>query len=317
MSPTPEQRAACQAILDEHARTFSLASRFLAEEQAARAAVVYAWCRRADDAIDHAEPGTERAALQRLEAELDQVYGSGPLDDQILGAFRGVVQERSIPRLYPDELLRGMAMDVERVRYPDESVLRAYCYRVAGVVGLMMAHVLGVRDDEALPAALALGMAMQLTNIARDIAEDSERGRCYLPATLTGARAYETLVAGAWRDLAGDDLKHVGTARAALLAQADRWYTQADEGLPFLDGRSALGIRIARLGYASIGRAIERRGVTRLEGRAYVGKLGKAGVVARALGIALARAPGRLLRRGTTHVPRREVPLAHALEFQA
>ena len=182
MSLSDIQREATRAVLEKHARTFSLAAKFLSEETADHAAAVYAWCRRADDAIDEAPRHGHFAALAQLHAELDLIFGDEDLDDPVLGGFQVVVRERGIRRVYCDELLAGMEMDAADVRYETLADLMVYCYRVAGTVGLMMAHVLGVRDDRALPAAAHLGMAMQLTNICRDVDEDHARKRCYLPA---------------------------------------------------------------------------------------------------------------------------------------
>lgn len=310
MRLTPTQDQACRAVLDKHARTFSLAAKFLSEETAEHAAAVYAWCRRADDAIDLAPRCEHAAALARLQAELDDVYGAEDLEDPVLGGFQVVVRARGIRRVYCDELLLGMAMDAEDVHYRTLDDLLVYCYRVAGTVGLMMAHVLGVRDDDALPAAAHLGMAMQLTNICRDVAEDHERKRCYIPDALLGAGG-----AAAVRDAFGHPFPLeaqdvMGAARAELLALADRYYAAADEGLKALDWRSALAIGVARRGYAAIGDAVKRRGVGRVEGRAYVGGGRKAWIATRTVAHAVADAPRRVTRRFQPAVP--QVQLEYA-----
>src|SRR4029077_20678003 len=129
------------------------------------ASVVDAWCRRADDAVDAAGPEQQSAAVARLRAELAEVYAEAPLADPVLGACRDVVRACAIPQAYPAELIAGMQMDAEGTRYATLLQLHHYSYRVAGVVGLMMSHVMGVRDEAALRHAAHMGIAMQITNI--------------------------------------------------------------------------------------------------------------------------------------------------------
>ena len=172
------------ASIAHHSKSFALASRLLPPRVRDRAVVVYAWCRRADDAVDLAGRGNEAAALERLRGELDAIYGTTSLDDPLLLAFRSVVEARGIPRAYPDDLLEGMRMDVEGTFYDDMDTLLKYCWCVAGIVGLMMCHVMGVRYEAATRNAVHLGIAMQITNICRDVLEDWERGRLYVPEAL-------------------------------------------------------------------------------------------------------------------------------------
>lgn len=310
MKMTAAQREACRAVLEKHARTFALAARFLAPETAEHASAVYAWCRRADDAIDLAPRREHAVALERLRVELDAVFGAADLDDPILGGFQVVVRTRGIRRAYCDELLLGMAMDADDVRYETEEDLLLYCYRVAGTVGLMMAHVLGVRDDRALPAAAHLGMAMQLTNICRDVAEDHARRRCYLPAAWLGAETAAQIEAAFGAPFPADACGATGQARQRALDLAERYYAAADAGLQALDWRSAVAIRVARSGYAAIGREIERGGVARIEGRAYVARRRKALIAARTLGHAVGEAPRRMRQRFEPGVPQTELEYA-------
>lgn len=310
MRLTAVQRDACRAVLDKHARTFSLAAKFLSEETAEHAAAVYAWCRRADDAIDLAPRREHAAALAMLQQELDAVFGAADLDDPVLGGFQVVVRARGIRRVYCDELLLGMAMDADDVRYETVDDLLVYCYRVAGTVGLMMAHVLGVRDERALPAAAHLGMAMQLTNICRDVAEDHGRRRCYLPDELLGRRGAATIHQAFGHRFPLEARAAAGAARDRLLALADRYYASADEGLRALEWRSALAIGVARRGYAAIGDAVRRRGSERIEGRAYVGTARKAWIASRCVGASVLEAPRRFTRRFQPVVPRAQLEYA-------
>src|SRR5690606_34011223 len=155
-----------------HGKSLALASRILPPTQRDCAAVVYAWCRRADDAIDLVPREEQPIALRRLREELDRIYLGEVMGDPTLAAFSDVVNRCAIPSRYPSELLDGMEMDAVGHSYGSWDDLLLYCYRVASTVGLMMCHVMGVRSDEALPHAVDLGVAMQLTNIARDVKED-------------------------------------------------------------------------------------------------------------------------------------------------
>ncbi|HEX4384592.1 MAG TPA: phytoene/squalene synthase family protein [Myxococcales bacterium] len=244
---------ACREVLARKSKSFALAARLLPPGVGDDAAVVYAWCRRADDLID--EGPADDTALGRLHEELASIYAGRPQPEPQLAAFQEVALRRAIPRAYLEELLEGMAMDVRGTAYRTLPELLLYCHRVAGTVGLMMCHVMGVRDSWALPRAAHLGLAMQLTNIARDVQEDAARGRTYLPASLLGA---------------GDLKARAEPAVRALLAEADRFYASADQAIPFLDFRCGLAVRTARLVYAEIGRRVEAQGCDVTAGRAVV-----------------------------------------------
>lgn len=245
----------CVAILREHSRSFTLASRLLPPGARDEAAIVYAWCRRADDAIDLARDESPAAALQRLRSELEAIRCAEVPADPVLAAFAEVVQARRIPLQYPEDLLSGMEMDVQGVQYQSLEQLLGYCYRVASTVGLMMCHVLGVSQPAALRPAAHLGLAMQLTNICRDVAEDWQRGRLYLPSDLLERHGVGPLraEAGPFPEAAVDGCR--GVLRE-LLALADRYYASSDAGLAYLSPRSALSVEVARRVYSAIGRRI-------------------------------------------------------------
>jgi 15-cis-phytoene synthase len=309
---TPDALAACHASIATHSKSFSLASRLFAAHIRDCASVVYAWCRRADDAIDAAGPEQQSDALVRLRAELSDVYdGPTPSRDPVLSAFRGVIQLCAIPRLYPEELLAGMEMDASGARYGSLEELHLYCYRVAGTVGLMMSHVMGVRDDEALRNAAHLGIAMQLTNICRDVLEDWEMGRLYLPRELL-----EEYGAGELESKLGGPFPSWATASTAmvvrcLLEEAELFYASGDRGLPALPWRCALAVRTARLVYAAIGSEIRRAACDVRAGRAVVPDADKLRLVARAAASALIELPARglgvLFGRARPHVPHTRV----------
>ncbi len=298
-SPAPAGPAAidlCFETIRRHSRSFALASRLLPRGSRAAAAVVYTWCRRADDTVDEAaSAGDAAAGLQRLRSELEGVYAGQPAADLALRAFAEVVRRHGVPRFAPEELLAGMAMDLDGYRYARMDDLLLYCFRVAGTVGLMMSHVLGVSDARALRNASHLGIAMQLTNICRDVAEDWERGRLYLPEELLARAGIGGLGERLGRPFPAEALPGLRSCVRELLGLASRYYASGDAGLASLHWRSALSVRTARLVYASIGRTLERRGHDPLRGRAVVSGGRKAALVGRAAASALAEWPRRAM----------------------
>jgi phytoene synthase len=282
-----------RATIAHHSKSFALASRLLDRRVRDQTAVVYTFCRRADDAVDLA-PGDPAAALARLRAEVDAIY-AGTATDDVLAAFAAIAQERAIPRRYPDELIAGMAMDVAGARYATFADLHLYCYRVAGVVGLMMCQIFGLRDDAALVPAARLGVAMQLTNICRDVAEDWARGRLYLPDELLAEHGLGGLASELGRPLPRSARAGLAACVRVLLGRAARHYHAADAGVPALPWRAALAVRAARSIYAAIGDVLIRRGCDVLAPRAVVSRAHKLRLVAlsaaRTLGAARLGAP--------------------------
>lgn len=262
--------ALARAVIARHSKSFALAARLLPRRVRDDAVVLYAYCRRVDDAIDCAAPAEQAGALAALRAELDAVYAGRRLGDPLLAAFQQVVRARAIPRAYPEELLAGMRMDVAGTRYATLTELLRYCHRAAGSVGLMMCHVMGVRGPRALAHAAHLGIAMQLTNIARDVLEDWERDRLYLPDQLLAAHGAGGLHARLGAPLPPSAVPAVAAAVGALLDHADAYYSSADAGLHQLSSRCSLGVRAARLVYAQIGRVLRARGCDPYLGRAVV-----------------------------------------------
>ncbi|TNF30400.1 MAG: phytoene/squalene synthase family protein, partial [Deltaproteobacteria bacterium] len=242
MSPLPPSDGDLDAVIAHHSKSFAMAARLFPAACRRDATVIYAWCRRADDLVDDgpASAGPER--LRALRTELDGVYAGHPGDDPVIAAFAEVVARRGIPRAYPEALLDGMAMDVAGTHYATLADLLRYAYRVASAVGLMMCHVMGVRRDEALVPAARLGLAMQITNICRDVLEDWERGRLYLPADMllaAGAPPLVPAVGQRWPEAATEPVSRVVRR---LLDLADAFYRDADRGLRDLAPRSRLAV---------------------------------------------------------------------------
>jgi 15-cis-phytoene synthase len=273
----------CRRSLATHGHSFDLASKLLPRDRADRAAALYAFCRQLDDAIDLAPDGAIGHALEAAREAVDVAYGSAATRDPVIGAFRETVRATRIPRAYPDELVAGFAMDARGERYRDLAGLLQYCYRAAGVVGLMMCHVLGVRDRRALRHAAHLGIAMQLTNICRDVREDWERGRLYLPEEMLAAAGAPPLRPALGGTFPESARLAVAKVVEQLLWEADRYYASADRGLAHLSFRCAVGIRAARLLYAEIGARLRCAGCDPFAGRAVVPPLRRLALVARAV----------------------------------
>jgi phytoene synthase len=272
----PALLAECHTIMRRHAKSFSRAARFLPRRLHDPVAVLYAFCRIADDSVDLAEtPAAARAAADLLIAELDDTCPARP----VVRAFKRWVDTRPLARLAAHELVRGIASDVGRVRMDTDADLLRYAYRVAGTVGLMMCSVFGVDDVDAQAFAIDLGIAMQLTNICRDVKEDAANDRVYLPRerlekvgtspdALVEGRAAATAIAPVVLD---------------LLALADHYYASAERGMPYLPAEARTAILAASRLYQAIGFELRLIGGDALRGRAVVPRGMKAWHVARAL----------------------------------
>jgi phytoene synthase len=274
--------AECRRILARHSKSFALAARLLPPAQRDALAAIYAWCREADDAVDLAAPFAQPHLVRNLTVELASIYAGAPQHRPSSACFQEVVRAYDIPMEHPADLLRGLAMDVAAVRYETLADLRRYAFRVAGTVGLMACRVFGVRDALTLVHAAHLGMAMQLTNVCRDVEEDWERGRLYVPLELLPPDVAGELRAGGQRPLPPGARAALRAAVSVLLREADRYYRSADRGIRALDGRVRLAVRTARLIYAEIGDVIAARGYD-VAPRAVVPRRRKLTLVARAL----------------------------------
>lgn len=273
--------ALARLSIARHSKSFSLASRLLPGEARDAARVIYAWCRRVDDAVDESPPHQRRAVLASLEEELGEVYGGAPRDP-VAAAFQRVVHRVEIPAQYPEDLLLGMRMDVEGHIYATWDDLISYCHRVAGTVGLMICQVLGVRAAGALRHAAHLGIAMQLTNVCRDVLEDWDRGRLYLPDDSLAIVGCAGLYREVGRPFPRERADRIGLVVRALLERASRYYLSGDRGLCYLSRRAAWAVCTARLVYADIGRCLQRRNYDVLAGRVHVGSPRKLLLVGRA-----------------------------------
>jgi len=279
--------AACAAMLRAGSRSFFLASRLLPPRVRDGATALYAFCRSADDAVD--DGAGDAAAVADLRDRLDRAYAGRPRPNPVDRAFAAAVGRAGIPKAIPDALVEGMAWDVEGRRYATLAEVNAYAARVAGTVGAMMALVMGVRDRDAVARACDLGVAMQLTNIARDVGEDAANGRLYLPRDWL---AEDGLDPDAWL-AAPRPHPAVRAATLRLLAVADALYQRAERGIDALPAACRPGIRAARHVYAEIGREVERLGDGAFARRAVVAPARKLALVRRAVTASVRAVPQR------------------------
>lgn len=292
--------AASRETIQKGSQSFAAAAALFDPQTRADAEMLYAWCRHCDDVIDGQTLGHEREVLDHDEVEqrLVDLYArtraalaGQPTDDPAFAAFREVARRKALPERYPIELIDGFAMDVSGRRYETIEDTLDYCWHVAGVVGVMMAIVMGVapHDIETLRRAQDLGLAFQLTNIARDIVEDAENGRVYLPADwLARAGVPETAVAAPEHRAAVADLAW------RLVETAEPYYASARWGLRGLPFRSAWAVAAARGVYREIGVKVVARGAAAWDERVSTSTLEKLGL---ALGGGLMALRGATLDR--------------------
>ncbi|MCH2342134.1 phytoene/squalene synthase family protein [Pseudomonas sp. NPDC047963] len=245
-------------------KSFAAAAKLFDERTRQSAVMLYAWCRHCDDVIDgqtlgHGQVEGDRSTGEARLAELvdltERAYAGEPMQDPAFAAFQQVIQRHRIPLEYPLEHLAGFRMDVQDYRYQTVDDTLLYCYRVAGVVGLMMAKVMGAEAEATLDRACDLGLAFQLTNIARDIVEDAEIGRVYLPADWLAE-------VGIPADQIGMPYNRPALAllAARLVDLAEPYYLSASQGLRDLPLRSAWSIATAHGVYRQIGVEVKARG---------------------------------------------------------
>ncbi len=291
-------------LIEKGSKSFAMAAKLLPRPVRYDAMMLYGWCRHCDDVIDDQVLGFAGAAASGLSPHerLDVLRWKtrdaleGKANEPVFVALSRVAQKHGIPERHPMELLHGFEMDVEGRVYETIEDTLDYCYHVAGVVGVMMAMIMGVHDTATLNRASDLGLAFQLTNIARDVVEDAKNGRVYLPqAWLREAGSCE-----------GDliDPRHrqaIFEVTRRLVREADAYYRSALYGMRELPLGAAIGIGAARRVYRDIGRVVVSRGARAWDGRAFVGKKRKmaaavSGMVAAARAhttLRLRRAPSR------------------------
>jgi phytoene synthase len=249
------------ASLSANGKTFYWASFFLGKDKAALAALLYSGCRQLDDIADNNSRDKEaiRRTLTTIQLEISQANTADI--HSVSALFRHLIGAHGVDTAAVMSLIDGMIQDTSRVELSDQQALDRYCYRVAGTVGIMMCSVLGVRDVEALPFAIDLGIAMQLTNISRDVLEDAGIGRRYLPVDIP----VESL-AGA----SVDTREQVARVIDLQLERAERFYESGIAGLTYLPRGSRIAIYLAAILYRAIGRQLRQHGCQWWRGRTVI-----------------------------------------------
>jgi len=269
-------RAQCRALIRRGSRSFYAAAVLLPPRIRIPAFALYGFCREADDAVDETAAAT---TLEQLQERLHRIYCGCPRPGAVDRAFADAVAQHSIPRALPDALLEGFAWDLAGRRYGDLDALTDYAARVAGTVGAMMACIMGVRDPAAVARASELGIAMQLTNIARDVGTDARAGRLYIPLQWLREAGIDPEV---WLARPAFN-RAVGSVVGRLLEAADGLYERATAGIRLLPRDCRCGIRAARLIYAEIGASLRRQGLDSVSRRAVVPLRRKLALIARSL----------------------------------
>lgn len=245
-------------------KSFATASKLFDARTRRSVLMLYSWCRHCDDVIDdqvlgfsNDTPSLQSAGqrLAQLEIKTRQAYAGSQMHEPAFAAFQEVAMAHDILPAYAFDHLAGFAMDVNETLYQTLDDTLRYCYHVAGVVGLMMAQIMGVRDNATLDRACDLGLAFQLTNIARDIVEDAEAGRCYLPETWLAEE-------GLTRENLADRGHRQALSRIArrLVEAAEPYYHSSSAGLRGLPLRSAWAIATAKQVYRRIGTKVVAAG---------------------------------------------------------
>ncbi len=263
----------CRQVAKHHAKTFYLATLFLPVRQRNPIFAMYALLRTVDDVVDTAEDKLTNGTLSRTELagmmnswkeRLKECYKGRHHNDPIMMAWNDTLRNYHIPIELPLDLMDGVSMDIEFKPFETFDDLYVYCYKVASVVGLMCSEIFGYNDRKALDHAIELGIAMQLTNILRDIGEDVDRGRIYLPL---------------------EDLERFGYTREEFMnktmnenfieliryqiERARNYYTSSGKGIPMLEKNSRFAVLVSSVNYSNILKSIEENGYDVFSRRAY------------------------------------------------
>ncbi|WPO98034.1 15-cis-phytoene synthase CrtB [Pseudomonas sp. HR96] len=281
-APSPSQPSLlehAEQSISVGSKSFAAAARLFDPATRRSAVMLYAWCRHCDDVIDgqvlgfdaQAVPADEhRRRLGRLYEQTRAAYAGMAMSEPAFAAFQEVARRHAIPQRDAFDHLEGFAMDVQGQIYQTLDDTLRYCYHVAGVVGLMMARVMGVHDEATLDRACDLGIAFQLTNIARDIVEDAQAGRCYLPRQWLHELhiAPEQVAEGANREA-------LAVLSRRLVALAEPYYMSASAGIARLPLRSAWAVGTARNVYRQIGVRVDKLGAQAWDARVSTSKADK------------------------------------------
>lgn len=278
-----EAYAQCRRITREHAKTFYMAIRFLPNHKQRGIFAIYSLCRYIDDLVDEAEDLLEKRQLSQREIKeqleswkqkLRDTYESKSLENPILIAFSDVLRRYHIPIEMPFELMDGVCMDLFKSRYRSFDELYDYSFKVASIVGLMTTRVFGYSNNEALGYAIDLGIAMQLTNILRDVGEDLDKDRIYLPQD--ELRKFEVTEEDLFNHLLNDSVRALLSYQ---ISRARRYYNRSDKGIAMLSEDSRLPVYMAQYNYSRILDKIEEHNYNVFNRRAYLNTTEKLSII--------------------------------------
>ncbi|MBE2255928.1 MAG: phytoene/squalene synthase family protein [Ignavibacteria bacterium] len=262
----------CKNITKTYAKTFYFTSGFLPENKKNAAYAIYAFCRYIDDLVDlksvkkEADPEIKiYKAIQKWKEDLQSVYDGKVIDHPIMIALYDTLSKFNIPQNLPNELIDGVVMDMTINRYDDFENLKNYCYKVASVVGLMTLEIFGYEREEAIEYAIDMGIAMQLTNILRDVKEDAEKNRIYIPKTEFEKFNYSEEEFKTFRF--NDNFKELMKFQ---IERANYFYDKAQNGIKFLDKDSRVTVGLMSMNYRRILEEIESINFNVYTSRAYV-----------------------------------------------
>jgi len=245
----------CMSLFEVHARSFHFASRYLDEKDRRAFAALYAFCRLADDFADEIDIPPE-AIEEELDALKDIVarMGQGEIfDHPVLHAFGDTMIKYNIPVQYLNELIEGVRMDINLTEIQTVEELEKYCYHVASTVGVMLCYIMGATNPKTIERAIDLGQALQITNILRDIDEDLQNGRIYLPVE---TRQQFKVTRDAF------EMRKVGLNFKWLIkhymAVADSYYAKAEIGIQDLPPAAAFTVKVASRVYSEIMNEIKK-----------------------------------------------------------
>ena len=281
----PKDMAHCEEAIRHGSLSFHAASRALPKLVREPALALYAFCRLADDEVDL--KADKAPAVLALQERMEAAFAGEPMDTPMDRAFAAMVRQHDMPKELPQALLEGLAWDAQERRYETLSDVRSYSARVASAVGAMMCVLMGVRDRNALARACDLGVAMQLTNISRDVGEDALEGRLYLPME--------------WLSQAGIDVeqflanpkptKAIRQMVRRLFMESERLYLRSEAGITRLPVSCRPGIFAARHIYAGIGKVIRDQSYQTITIRARTSKSRKIGL----MGLSILRSASSLV----------------------
>ncbi|MDQ3635663.1 MAG: squalene/phytoene synthase family protein [Acidobacteriota bacterium] len=275
----------CESVTKEHAKSFYFANKFLPKDKQKAIYALYALCRNVDDEVDEAEVRSEAEAIRAVEiwqAKLNEVY-EGKIqhstfkiqssEPEILNSelvfitWEDMLRQHDIPQEIPLDLMKGVLMDTHKNRYETFEELYIYCYRVASTVGLMSSEILGYSDKSALEFAEALGIAMQLTNILRDVKEDAEMNRIYLPQEdlkkfcVSEDQIFANKIDGNFIEMMKFQIQ-----------RARHFYKKGEKGIPLLEKDARFCVLLASRIYGQILNEIEKQNFNVFKQRAFTTK---------------------------------------------